>query len=266
MWEDPTSEVKKPADSMQKYGRPNEATPAAWSAEYKDYNAPLESVGGLKSSLPETGTVSEIKDSPDDVKMEDGQVSDVPVEVTQKKRKRHEGETPEERAERKRKRKEKKERKASAEASAWGSSHPCWLNAWSGCCPVSSRHAYISIEVSIEDEHRQKTKKRAHTRELIELNRSRQAAYGGLGDFCGSETYSEAFRCCVNVVSEKAGAHQGWSGLIPSIQNDGKKKAQRCRSNDRLVYIYSVQACRLCLLCSQDKWQISDNIWPSKPR
>ena len=102
---------------MQKYGRPNEATPAAWSAEYKDYNAPLESVGGPKSSLPETGTVSEIKDSPDDVKMEDGQISDVPVEAAQKKRKRHEGETPEERAERKRKRKEKKERKASAGAS-----------------------------------------------------------------------------------------------------------------------------------------------------
>lgn len=103
---------------MQKYGRPNEATPAEWNDEYKDYNAPLDSASDLTKSMPGTGAVSETKDAAGDEEMEDGQVKDVPAEVAQKKRKRHENETPEEREERKRKRKEKKEKKAVAAAPA----------------------------------------------------------------------------------------------------------------------------------------------------
>ena len=32
----------KASGKLDKYGRPNEATPAAWKSDYKDYNAPLE--------------------------------------------------------------------------------------------------------------------------------------------------------------------------------------------------------------------------------
>ncbi|KAJ5150513.1 uncharacterized protein N7500_010702 [Penicillium coprophilum] len=71
----------KTAGTLDKYGRTNEATPAAWKNEYKDFNLPL------------TGTAAPVKE-----------------EVEDKKRKR-DGETAEEKAERKKKKKEKKEKK-----------------------------------------------------------------------------------------------------------------------------------------------------------
>lgn len=102
---------------LDKYGRPNEATPAKWNTEYKDFNAPLEGAEPVSSaviSAPETPakiTASSPAESPA------GDVSMISngVEESGKKRKRHEGETAEEKAERKRKKKEKKEKKAKKE-------------------------------------------------------------------------------------------------------------------------------------------------------
>lgn len=101
-----------PTNIFQKYGRPNESTPAKWNAEYKDFTAPLEYVG------PET-TQPKIEPKPEPAE-ENGTVSTIkpaiaspPENGDTKKRKRHEGETPEERAERKRKKKEKKEKRKS---------------------------------------------------------------------------------------------------------------------------------------------------------
>ncbi|KAL8787878.1 MAG: hypothetical protein Q9195_007571 [Heterodermia aff. obscurata] len=106
---------------LDKYGRPNEATPAKWQDEYKDFNAPLEN-----------GALAAIEAAPKEPKQEP--VPDVPTEAISsapatagateapengddKKRKRHEGETPEERADRKRKKKEKREKRKSNDGS-----------------------------------------------------------------------------------------------------------------------------------------------------
>ena len=99
---------------LDKYGRPNEATPSKWNAEYTDFNAPLENGVAKPPKQIEPPTVA------DDDKM-DTQVSEKAIEDESqlqaeddgeaKKRKRHEGETPEEKAERKRKKKEKKEKR-----------------------------------------------------------------------------------------------------------------------------------------------------------
>lgn len=99
---------------LDKYGRPNEATPAKWNTDYKDFNAPLE--GSIAAPVPETTSTADVEATPAtpaagaDVSM----ISNG-VEESGKKRKRHEGETAEEKAERKRKKKEKKEKKAKKE-------------------------------------------------------------------------------------------------------------------------------------------------------
>jgi H/ACA ribonucleoprotein complex subunit 4 len=98
---------------LDKYGRPNEATPAKWNAEYKDYNAPQDG--------PESGPVAETTNTLDVAAAPAIRPADAGVSMSngspeaEKKRKRHEGETAEEKAERKRKKKEKKERKAKKE-------------------------------------------------------------------------------------------------------------------------------------------------------
>lgn len=103
---------------LQKYGRPNEATPAQWQSEYKDYTAPVrgttvqmagEEVTAVAGLPPTSGTPNGVSTSTVAV--------EVKVDNEEKKRKRHEGETPEERAERKRRKKEKKEKKAAKRAS-----------------------------------------------------------------------------------------------------------------------------------------------------
>lgn len=100
----------------QKYGRPNEATPAKWNADYKDFHAPLENgVSAPPKAVAEK--LSPEKTSPEDVAVAP---SMPPADATEepaiengeaKKRKRAEDETPEQKAERKRKKKEKKEKK-----------------------------------------------------------------------------------------------------------------------------------------------------------
>ncbi|KAL8942708.1 MAG: hypothetical protein Q9216_001512 [Gyalolechia sp. 2 TL-2023] len=105
---------------LDKYGRPNEATPAKWNAEYTDFSAPQDS-GTIapappKLEIPPAPTV-EADAEPASAGAPKGPETQLtpPVEGGEsKKRKRHEGhegETPEERAERKRKKKEKKEKR-----------------------------------------------------------------------------------------------------------------------------------------------------------
>lgn len=118
------TEKKKMKESgkLDKYGRPNEQTPAQWKKAYQDFNAPdgvNGDVNGTEQQADEGAAVKEghLNKSVDRTSNEEVQMAEpvapVPVdgeEVKEKKRK-HDGETEEERAERKRKKKEKKEAK-----------------------------------------------------------------------------------------------------------------------------------------------------------
>lgn len=108
--------VSDNAKDPQKYGRPNEATPAKWQQDYKDFSAPLEN-GTAAQPKTETTTQADVL-SASPIPPVDAPSSAVAAESgpvlengDTKKRKRHEGETPEEKAERKRKKKEKKDKK-----------------------------------------------------------------------------------------------------------------------------------------------------------
>lgn len=98
---------------LDKYGRPNEATPAKWNTDYKDFNAPLE--GTTAAPVAETTSAADVAAAPAVAPVVEN--GDVPMAGADdsKKRKRHEGETAEEKAERKKKKKEKKEKKAKKE-------------------------------------------------------------------------------------------------------------------------------------------------------
>ncbi|KAI3401057.1 hypothetical protein diail_768 [Diaporthe ilicicola] len=114
----PTAAEKKKlkADGkLDKYGRPNEATPAKWTDSYTDYSAAGAEAAAAKpteasaSELPQTVAPAAVAaDAPKTPKTpkEDG---------ADKKRKKHEGETPDEKAERKRRKAEKKAKKAAKE-------------------------------------------------------------------------------------------------------------------------------------------------------
>jgi len=124
---------------LDKYGRPNENTPAKWNAEYTDYNASAAE-GTTSAPVGETTFKSDVLAAPAVAPTgEDGDTSmamDTPArpapdaaseppttngdstlkikkEEKDKKRKssKHDGETPEERAERKKRKKERKEKK-----------------------------------------------------------------------------------------------------------------------------------------------------------
>ncbi|MCJ1275645.1 centromere/microtubule-binding protein cbf5 [Puttea exsequens] len=104
-----------------KYGRPNEATPAKWNAEYKDFTVPLENgtapppqqikTGAAASTAPTAGEQAEA--GAVEAAAIAIQATEMKEESATKKRK-HE-ETAEEKAERKRKKKEKKEKRKSKE-------------------------------------------------------------------------------------------------------------------------------------------------------
>ncbi|KAL2760762.1 hypothetical protein ACRALDRAFT_1059493 [Sodiomyces alcalophilus JCM 7366] len=113
------SEKKKmKADGkLDKYGRPNEATPAKWVSEYKDFNGTgaAEATPAAATPAPAAQTPAPAEKTP-----EVAEVS-TPAEQDSKKRKKHEGETPDEKAERKRRKAEKKaakEAKKAAKAAA----------------------------------------------------------------------------------------------------------------------------------------------------
>lgn len=102
---------------LDKYGRPNEATPAKWNNEYKDFNAPAEEGAVVLASHPK----SEAAAAPPALAPVDGNADNDDEEKSDKKRKRHDGETAEEKAERKRKKKEKKAKRESKKSAAGSS-------------------------------------------------------------------------------------------------------------------------------------------------
>ena len=92
---------------LDKFGRPNEATPSKWTSGYIDYNKPLEdgeSVPAAAASAPGTPAKTEATATA---------AAETPATEDAKKRKsKHDGETAEEKAERKRRKAEKKAKKA----------------------------------------------------------------------------------------------------------------------------------------------------------
>jgi len=112
----------KASGKLDKFGRANEATPAAWKDGYKDYTAPLNVYNGEpvaeKTStadvlaappVPPTGPEGMEVDSP--LKAEAAPGKEMTSDKSEKKKRKAER-TDEEKAERKKKKKEKKEKKA----------------------------------------------------------------------------------------------------------------------------------------------------------
>ncbi|KAI9742020.1 MAG: centromere/microtubule-binding protein cbf5 [Cirrosporium novae-zelandiae] len=98
---------------LDKFGRPNEVTPAKWKQEYKDYSAPVET--NDLQHIAETTTTKDVLSAPP-IAPTSEVVSLVESDSEKKKKRKHDGETAEEKAERKRKKKEKKEKKAAKAA------------------------------------------------------------------------------------------------------------------------------------------------------
>ena len=102
----------KTEGKLDKYGRPNEQTPAQWNDEYVDLNKPLENIEAAAAQpVAETTTAADVLAAP-----AVPSAAPLPVEAASKKRKNRDDETPEEREERKRKKKDKKEKKKSLNA------------------------------------------------------------------------------------------------------------------------------------------------------
>lgn len=99
----------------------NENTPAKWNAEYRDYSAAAANDAG-SSEKPQGSPLvtNELKEEQTtagglaDPMKEENEAQDSGEGAT-RKRKKHDGETPEERAERKRRKKEKKAKKLKKE-------------------------------------------------------------------------------------------------------------------------------------------------------
>ncbi|KAM4056153.1 TruB family pseudouridylate synthase [Hirsutella rhossiliensis] len=108
----------KASGKLDKFGRANDATPAKWSSEYKDYSAADDSAVAAAAAV-----VSTPKKQTEDSSVTKMDISKPETPATEdgdkKKRKKHEGETPDEKAERKRRKAEKKAAKA-AKKSAKG--------------------------------------------------------------------------------------------------------------------------------------------------
>ena len=126
----------KESGKLDKYGRTNDQTPAAWKEEYKDFNEPeaaatlrlsgekAEAQGvegaGIKEGIPNKGSEMTSKDevemaepiAPTGVPASELNGAEEKLEKKKNKRK-HEGETAEEKAERKRKKADKKEKRKS---------------------------------------------------------------------------------------------------------------------------------------------------------
>lgn len=124
----------KESGKLDKYGRPNENTPAKWLNDYKDFNEPgaesnlrvekseAQATEGAsaKEGIPNKGPEMPKKE---DVEMAEpipptgvpsSELNGAEEKLDKKKKRKHEGETAEEKAERKRKRAEKKEKRKSA--------------------------------------------------------------------------------------------------------------------------------------------------------
>jgi H/ACA ribonucleoprotein complex subunit 4 len=97
---------------LDKFGRPNDSTPAKWTSGYQDFSATDASAAAAAAAAP--ATPAKAAEEPK------AEVSTPAAdESDKKKRKKHDGETPDEKAERKRRKAEKKAAKA-AKKSAKG--------------------------------------------------------------------------------------------------------------------------------------------------
>ncbi|OAG43030.1 centromere/microtubule-binding protein cbf5 [Fonsecaea monophora] len=133
VWSSPLPLIRFGANVLpQKYGRPNENTPAKWNAEYTDYSASANAEGTKSAPVGETTSRADVLSAPpvapngeagSQMDLDEKAAAEpattngestpkIKKEEKDKKRKsKHEGETPEEKAERKRRKKEKKEKK-----------------------------------------------------------------------------------------------------------------------------------------------------------
>ncbi|KAK4137981.1 putative rRNA pseudouridine synthase [Trichocladium antarcticum] len=94
---------------LDKFGRANEATPAKWTSGYKDYGAEAEAAAAAAAGGAAPAAPAQIEAASPEKTAESA-----PAEKSEdKKRKKHDGETADEKAERKRLKKEKKERRKS---------------------------------------------------------------------------------------------------------------------------------------------------------
>lgn len=113
----PTATEKKKlkaSGKLDKFGRANEATPAKWTSEYKDYSAPAGDAAAPAADVTMT-------EAPTPAKLQDATPAATPAAAEDgKKRKKHEGETAEEKAERKKRKAEKKAAKEAKRASLGG--------------------------------------------------------------------------------------------------------------------------------------------------
>ncbi|KAJ3496863.1 hypothetical protein NLG97_g2349 [Lecanicillium saksenae] len=94
---------------LDKFGRPNDATPAKWTSEYKDFST-ADAAAAAAAATPAAVATPQKADKMD--------IAETPAteDGDKKKRKKHEGETAEEKAERKRRKAEKKAKKAAKAA------------------------------------------------------------------------------------------------------------------------------------------------------
>ncbi|CAH0053308.1 unnamed protein product [Clonostachys solani] len=94
---------------LDKFGRPNDATPSKWSSEYQDYSA-SDAAAAAAAATPQKPIEAAKEEAKEEVSTPAADDSD------KKKRKKHDGETPDEKAERKRRKAEKKAAKAAKKA------------------------------------------------------------------------------------------------------------------------------------------------------
>jgi H/ACA ribonucleoprotein complex subunit 4 len=95
---------------LDKFGRPNDSTPAKWTSGYQDFSASTTDASAAAAAAAATPVK----------KVEEAKVEEVSTPAAddgeKKKRKKHEGETPDDKAERKRRKAEKKAAKAAKKA------------------------------------------------------------------------------------------------------------------------------------------------------
>lgn len=99
---------------LDKFGRPNESTPAKWTSGYQDFSV-SDATAAAAAAAPEAAPKA--AEEAADTKMENTPSSPAAADdADKKKRKKHDGETAEERAERKRRKADKKAAKAAKKA------------------------------------------------------------------------------------------------------------------------------------------------------
>ncbi|KAI1075623.1 putative rRNA pseudouridine synthase [Whalleya microplaca] len=117
----PTASEKKKlkaSGKLDKYGRANEATPAKWTSEYKDFSAPAGDAASTPAAPTSAPDVT-MAEAPTAAEAAPTPIKDEPAaaEDDKKKRKKHDGDKSEDKAERKRRKAEKKAAKEAKRAS-----------------------------------------------------------------------------------------------------------------------------------------------------